>query len=135
MTNRFALILSAVLMAALFLPLALAGVQEPGAGELSSVPAFLTTLPALIVISLLGMFVHFLKKNIKGETTTEIKSYFSDHFKSTFIAATVTVISTIGLYAGFSTGQPIDIITVFLLGLGFDSTLNSWEKRAGGGGT
>lgn len=93
-------------------------------------PAFFFTLPGLCLISLLGMFTHYMKKNIKGETTTEIAGYFRDHFRTTLISAITTLIATAGLYAGFATGQPMDIITVFTLGLSCDSLLNKWEAKA-----
>ena len=103
---------------------------QEGTPAIVDLPEWMMTLPALIGVGLLGMVTHFLKKQVKGETLTEISGFFSDHFKSTFIAAVVTTVSVIGLYAGFSTGQPIDVITVFLLGFGFDSTLNKWDAKA-----
>ena len=104
--------------------------QDPDAsGALVQLPAWLMSLPALICVSILGMFIHFLKKNVAGETTTDIRNYFRDHFKSTFIALSVTVISTLAFYGSLATGQPADLVTIFLLGFGFDSTLNKWQAK------
>lgn len=89
---------------------------------------WLFTLPAQIAVGLLGMMVHFLKKNIKGETLTDIGHYFHDNFKSTFIAAITTVMSVATLYFTLSTGQAIDLVAVFSLGYNFDSALNKWQK-------
>jgi uncharacterized membrane protein YesL len=91
---------------------------------------FILTLPGLIVLGLVGMFSHFLKKNITGETTTEIFDYFRDHFKSTLLALIVTLVSVIGYKMALATGQAADIVVVFLLGFGFDSTLNKWDKNS-----
>lgn len=95
----------------------------------------LLTLPGLCVVALLGMFIHFLKKNVKGETTTEIRDYFRVHFKSTFIASVVTLVSVLVYVESLGTGQMADLLVAFLLGLGFDSTLNNWEKKASGNGS
>lgn len=89
---------------------------------------YLLTLPSLLIISLLGMIIHFFKKQIKGETVTEIKDYFRDHFKSTFIAVVVTMISCAAYYFNLKTGTPTDILTVFGLGYTFDSMFNKWDK-------
>lgn len=94
---------------------------------------WLLSLPALIVTGLLGMLTHFMKKQVRGETLTDIRNFFRDHFKSTFIAVTVTVVSVVGYYVTLATGQFADVVLVFLLGFGFDSTLNTWEQRAAQG--
>lgn len=89
---------------------------------------WLTDLPALVAIGILGMMTHFFKQKVKGETLTEIKFYFRDNFKSTLVALISTVVSTVGIYLTMGTGQPIDIITVFQTGYTFDNILNKWEK-------
>jgi Na+/proline symporter len=89
---------------------------------------FLLSPIGLVVIGLLGMLVHFFKKQIKGETLTEIKDYFGDHFKSTFIAVVTTIIGVITYKFSLGTGLPADIITVFGIGYTFDSIFNKWDK-------
>jgi hypothetical protein len=91
--------------------------------------AWMTELPALIVISLLGMLMHFFKKKINGEALTDIVQYFMSNFKSTVVAVISTVVTTVGTYFTLSTGQPIDIITVFGLGYMCDSAFNKWENK------
>jgi len=88
----------------------------------------LFTLPAFLIISILGMLTHFFKKQIKGETITEIRDYFKDHFKSTFTAIIITILACCAYYIEFKTGKPTDIITVFGLGYTFDSMFNKWDK-------
>ena len=84
----------------------------------------------LVVIGLSGMLIHFFKKQIKGETLVEIKDYFANHFKSTFIAVVTTLIGVLAYKFTLSTGQPADIITVFGIGYTFDSIFNKWDKTA-----
>lgn len=83
----------------------------------------------LIVIGLLGMLIHFFKKQIKGETLTEITGYFSNHFKSTFIAVVTTLIGVLAYKFTLATGQAADIVTVFGIGYTFDSIFNKWDKN------
>ena len=80
----------------------------------------------LLATALVGAFAHFLKKNVKGETLTEIGRYFHDNVKSTLLAIIVTLVSTVGYIMTLQTGTPADFVTVFLLGFGVDSTLNKW---------
>lgn len=88
---------------------------------------WLVQLPALLGIGLVGMLMHFFKKQIKGETLTEIREYFSDHFKSTFVAIVSTLLGVVTYYLTLGTGQPADILTVFGLGYMFDSIFNKWD--------
>ena len=89
---------------------------------------WLFTLPSLVGVGLLGMLVHFLKKNIKGETLTDIRHYFADNFKSTLVAIISTVIGTVATYFTLAVGDTIDLITVFGIGYTFDSFFNKWDK-------
>jgi hypothetical protein len=90
--------------------------------------AFLFTLPWLCLIAQIGMFTHFLKQKVKGETLTEIGRYFRDNVKSTLIALIVTQITVMGLALSTPLDRPLDLVTVFLLGFTFDNTINKWEK-------
>lgn len=90
---------------------------------------WLTTLPMILVYSLLGMIIHFMKKSIKGETLTDIKAYFSDHFKSTFIAVVSTAIATTAYYMTLSNDSVADIIAAFGTGYTCDSMFNKWEPK------
>lgn len=92
---------------------------------------FILSPIGLLVVGLLGMLIHFFKKNIKGETVTEIADYFKDHFKSTFIAIVMTVIGVLAYKFQLATGQFADVITVFGIGYTFDSMFNKWDKVNG----
>lgn len=85
----------------------------------------------LFLVSLGGMFIHFLKKNIKGETSTEIKSYFHDNFKSTITAVFFTGMAFLTAVA--ADAITIDnmvsaVLTSGLVGYTFDSMANKWDK-------
>lgn len=89
---------------------------------------WLFELPSLLVIGMIGMFSHFLKKNVTGETLVEIKGYFSNHFKSTLLAVIATFIAVISYYFTIPTGQIHDILIVGSLGYNCDSLFNKWDK-------
>ena len=82
----------------------------------------------LYVISLIGMLMHFFKKQIKGETISEIADYFRDHFKSTVMAFVATTVGFLAYYFLLASGQKADIFGVFGVGYMFDSIFNRYEK-------
>jgi len=84
---------------------------------------------SLYLIAIIGMLMHFFKKQIKGETITEIASYFSSHFKSTIIALVATTIGFLAYYFLLASGQKADIFGVFATGYMFDSIFNKWDKE------
>ena len=89
---------------------------------------FIYSFTGLYIIAVLGMFVHFLKKNIKGETPTEILNYFRDNFKSTFTAFILTSVMFIAYHQMFVVNADVkDIMVIFLIGYAFDSTFNKYE--------
>ena len=89
---------------------------------------FIYSFAGLYIIALLGMITHFLKKNIKGETPTEILSYFKDNFKSTITAFILTTVMYIAYHQLFVDGESVkDIMVIFLIGYAFDSTFNKYE--------
>ena len=90
---------------------------------------FLLTTPGLLSLGLLGMFSHFLKKNVSGETATAIVDFFKDNLKTTLLALITTFVSVVAYKFSLATGQTADILVAFLLGFGFDSTLNKWEAK------
>lgn len=83
---------------------------------------------SLFIISLLGMLMHFFKKQIKGETITEIADYFSDHFKSTVMAFVATTVGFLAYHFLLASGQKADIFAVFGVGYMADSFFNRYEK-------
>jgi hypothetical protein len=91
---------------------------------------WIVSLPSLIVIGIFGMFIHFAKKNIRGETATEVRDFFRDNFKSTVIALGVTVLSVILFYATIATGQAADIVIALMNGYTFDSAFNKWSGES-----
>ena len=87
----------------------------------------------LYFIALLGMFSHFLKKKVKGESPTEILGYFKDNFKSTVIAFIATSIGFVAYYLEVIDSNPEglrDVITIFGLGYLNDSLFNKYESRS-----
>jgi len=84
------------------------------------------TMVGLYILALLGMFIHFLKKNVKGESWKAITTYFDNHLKSTIIAWVVTTGSAAFLWFYQNETNPI---TYILVGYTFDSILNKWDKE------
>lgn len=95
---------------------------------------WLISLPSLLVIATIGMLMHFFKKNIKGETLTDIRNYFRDNFKSTFTAFVATIIGTLGIFFTLTptniTGETMSLLIIAAFGAGytFDSIFNKWDK-------
>lgn len=75
--------------------------------------------------ALLGMFSHFLKKNIKGESRTEVRNYFRDNYRSTLLALIAT---TVG-FAMIIMSDTVNVVSAFGVGYLFDSTFNKWEDK------
>lgn len=71
------------------------------------------------IAGLLGMVIHFLKLDVKGQTADDIKTYFKENVKNT-IAATVITLFAAG--TAFAMGQ--GLMAAFLAGYAFDSALN-----------
>jgi hypothetical protein len=91
---------------------------------------FLFSFTGLYIVALLGMVTHFLKKNIKGETPTEILGYFKDNFKSTLIALILTSVMFFGYYELFVIDSDFkDVMVIFLIGYTFDSAFNKYESN------
>lgn len=67
----------------------------------------------------MGMIVHFLKLDIKGQTASDIKAYFTNNLKYTLWALIVTLFVSGGALA-LNQG----IMAAFLAGYTFDSALN-----------
>lgn len=80
-------------------------------------------------VAFLGMLVHFGKKKVREESWGAIKTYFSDHFKSTIIAVIVTFVGVVGYYTQMATGQNADYIAIFTIGFSLDSMLNKWDTK------
>ena len=89
---------------------------------------FILTPAGLYIIALIGMFTHFLKLNITGETLTDITTYFGDHFRSTLVAFIATSIGFLGFYFGMASGTKADVAAVFALGYMFDSFFNKFTS-------
>jgi len=84
----------------------------------------------LYVTAIVGMFTHFLKQNVKGETATAIGDYFKDNLKSTLVALVATSVGFVGYYFELATGAKADFVAVFLIGFLCDSLLNKWSSAA-----
>lgn len=72
------------------------------------------------VVMLLGVFSHFAKKKIKGQTIDDIKTYFKTHFKNT----AVTFIAAIVAFCGIVATNGIGYVASFLVGYTADSVFN-----------
>lgn len=84
---------------------------------------------SLSAIAQIGMLTHFLKKKVTGETLTAIAGYFRDNVKSTLIAIIVTQVTVMGLFLSTPMDRPLDLVTIFLLGYTFDSSINKWDNN------
>lgn len=82
---------------------------------------------SLYVIAILGMLMHFFKKQIKGETFVEIKDFFRTHLKSTIVAFISTTVAFLGYYFALASGTIADVVAIFGLGYTFDSMFNKWD--------
>jgi len=60
----------------------------------------------MIVLTILGILSHFLKKKIKGETLSDIIQYFRTHFRSTLMVV-------VGALAGFAVTWQMDSLNYF----------------------
>ena len=89
--------------------------------------SWMLSLPALIGVGLLGTFLHFAKKNIKGETATEVRDFFRDNFKTTIVAIVTTVLGVVIFYGTLATGEAADLLSALMTGYTFDSIFNKWE--------
>lgn len=87
--------------------------------------SFLTLLLNFVVL-MLGVLTHFFKKKIKGETLSDVKSYFRTHFKNT-ITTIIAAIVSFGSLAG--TGG-LGFIASFTAGYACDSLFNKAEGNA-----
>jgi hypothetical protein len=90
----------------------------------------------LYVLALGGMLMHFLKEQKMGQHVVDIKNYFSDHFKDTFVAWTATTfgyivfvmtLAPVTAQAG-TAGAVIDVGSVIACGYMCDSFFNKWTK-------
>jgi preprotein translocase subunit SecF len=89
---------------------------------------FIFSFTGLYIVALLGMLTHFLKKNVKGETPTEILSYFKDNFRSTLTAFILTSVMYFAYYNLFVVESDVkDLMVIFLIGYAFDSTFIKYE--------
>lgn len=77
------------------------------------------------LVALIGMFTHFARKKMKGETVTEVKNYFRTHFRSTLLALAGTIVGFILLVSTDS----LNLIAAFLAGFTCDSAFNKWDDK------
>ena len=72
------------------------------------------------IVTLFGVFAHFAKKKIKGQTLDSVKTYFKSNFKSTMIMFGSAVI----LFASAIAAGGLNIITAATIGYTADSLYN-----------
>jgi len=72
------------------------------------------------IILTMGIFSHFLKKKIRGQTIASIKEYFKGHFVYTL----TMVIAAIAGFIGLITTGSLGIVASFLAGYAADSIFN-----------
>lgn len=83
----------------------------------------------MVGLALVGMFTHFIKKKVRGETVLAVTKYFTNHFKSTLIAVISTVVATLVYQHSMAEGGTADLLVVFFGGYNFDSFLNDHSEQ------
>ncbi len=91
--------------------------------------AWIFTLEFQLLVGVIGMFVHFLKKKVMGETLTAIGAFFKDNFKSTIVAVISTIIGVVAYYFTLSVDAINDPMAAFGIGYTFDSVFNKWDGK------
>jgi len=79
------------------------------------------------LLTIIGVLAHFLKRKIKGETLTDIVSYFRTHFKSTLL----TLFGAVGGFFLLKEMGELGYFASFSIGYMADSVLNKAEETAG----
>jgi hypothetical protein len=90
-------------------------------------PQFLVDILIYIgyfIVLVLGVLSHFFKKKIKGETITDIKQYFTLHFKNTITTCIAAVVLFSSLIATGASG----ILPMFFAGYTADSLFNKADE-------
>jgi hypothetical protein len=90
---------------------------------------FMNNLYFLYFLALMGMVTHFLKKAVQGESVADIKNFFWNNPKKTFIAWVATSVGFLAYVGLMPVGTVKDILIVFGLGYTFDSFFNKWDKQ------
>jgi uncharacterized membrane protein YesL len=83
----------------------------------------------LIALTCVGVLSHFLKKRIKGETLTDIITYFKTHFKSTLL----TIFGAVGGFVLLKEMGELGYFSAFSIGYMADSFFNKAEERVNNG--
>ncbi|MGD9697609.1 hypothetical protein [Acinetobacter sp.] len=73
-----------------------------------------------LLLTLLGVLTHFLKKKVKGQTKADIKLYFNSHFNDTLIM----VIAALVMFGSAAAASELGITSAFLIGYTADSLFN-----------
>jgi len=73
-----------------------------------------------LIVLITGILSHFFKKKIQGETLSDIKEYFREHFKSTC----TTVVAALITFGALIAANGLGIIAVFTTGYTADSLFN-----------
>jgi hypothetical protein len=81
----------------------------------------------LITLTFVGVLSHFLKKRIKGETLTDIVTYFKTHFKSTLL----TAFGAVGGFVLLKEMGELSYFSAFSIGYMADSFFNKAEEMVG----
>jgi len=79
----------------------------------------------LIGLAYISMFAHFLKKQVKGETVTEIKNYFKDNFKTTLLAIIAVLIGIVTI----ESLEQLNVVSAIGVGYMCDSVFSKWEGK------
>ena len=80
-------------------------------------------------IGIFGMFIHFLKRKVKGESLLAIWQFFTNNLKTSIIALVFTSVGTAAYYTQVGTGEVVDLLMVFSIGFNVDSLINKWDKK------
>ena len=77
------------------------------------------------LMGLFGVFAHFLKSKIKGQTTAAIKNYFLTHNRDTLLALICYIAAFVVLYEL----KELSFLTAFMAGYTCDTFFSRMEKN------
>jgi hypothetical protein len=96
--------------------------------QINPLSGLMESLYFLYTLAIVGMITHFLRKAVQGESLGDIKNFFWNNPKRTFIAWVATSVGFIAYVGLLPVGTVKDVMIVFGIGYSFDSFFNKWEK-------
>lgn len=85
---------------------------------------------AMYASGLVGMFMHFLKLRVKGQSAEDVLQYFKENFKGTLTAIISTGFAIAGVWATADPSNAVPLIIASVpLGFSFDSVFTSGARK------